>query len=57
MIVAILGNVYVITLGFDVGTDMVSLDESFIGSNYGKLEGLLLVESLVSTDGKVPSSY
>ena len=50
----ILGNIYVITLGIDLGTDLVSLNGSLDGYNYGKLEGiffydhwdLLLVKSL-----------
>ena len=37
----IFGNVYVITFGIDVGSEMVSVDGSFGGSNDGKLEGLL----------------
>ena len=40
MLGAILLNVYVTTLGIDVGTDMGSLDRSIYGSNDGKLEGL-----------------
>ena len=40
--VTIIGNVDVITLGLDVGTDMGSLDVSFDGSNDDKREGLLL---------------
>ena len=38
----IFGNVDVITLGIDVGTDMGSLDVSFDGSNDDKRGGLLL---------------
>ena len=38
----ILGDVDVPTLEIDVGTDLVSLDESFDGSNNGQVEGLLL---------------
>ena len=49
----ILGNVYVTTLGFDVGTDLVSVDGSFDDFNYGKVEGLLLGDSLGYTYGKV----
>ena len=37
----------------DDGTEPGSLDGSFDGSNYSKPEGLLLGDSLVSTDGKV----
>ena len=50
------GNVDGITLEFDVGTEMGSLYWSCNFSNVGKLEGLLLVGSLVSTDGKVIGS-
>ena len=46
MLDTILANVDVITLGLDVGTKLGSLDESFDGSSVGKLEGLLLVDSL-----------
>ena len=49
----ILGDVYAITLGLNIVSELVSLAGSFDGSNYCKLEGLLLGESLVSTDGKV----
>ena len=52
----ILGNIYRTTLGVDIGTDLGSLDEPFDGSNYGKLEGLLLGDSLVYNDGKVIGS-
>ena len=38
----ILGNVDVITIGFDVGTELGSFDGSFDVSNDGKIEGLLL---------------
>ena len=40
MIVNILGNVYVITLRLDVGTDLGSLDGSFDGSNDVNIKGL-----------------
>ena len=40
---AILGNVYRITRGLDVGTDLGSLDGSFDDSNGGKLEVLFIV--------------
>ena len=43
VIVTILVNVYGITLGLDVGTELGSLDGLFDGSNYGKLEGLFIV--------------
>ena len=56
MIVAILGNLYGITLGVDVGIDLVSLDRSFDGSNDDKLEGLFLVDSLVLSDDKLLGS-
>ena len=49
----ILGNVDVITLGIDCGTELGYLDGCFDGSNDGKLEGLFLGGSLGSTDGKV----
>ena len=49
----ILGNVNKITLGLDVWTDLGSLYGSLHGSNDGNLEGLFLVDSLVSSDGKV----
>ena len=52
----ILGNVCVITLGIDVGTELRFLDGYFYASNYGKLEGLLLGDSLGYTDGKVIGS-
>ena len=42
MIGTILGNECGITLGLDVGTYLDSLDGSFDGSNYNKLELLLL---------------
>ena len=45
-----LGTIFVnldgILLGLDIGTKLGSLDESFDGSNYGKLEGLLFEDSL-----------
>ena len=52
----IIANVDVITLGLDVRTKMGSLDGSFDCYNYGKLEGLFLVGSWVSTDDKVLGS-
>ena len=52
----ILGNLYGIRLGLDIGTDLGFLDGSFDGSNAGKLERLLLGDSLVYTDGKVIDS-
>ena len=51
--ITILGHVYGIIFGIDVGTEMGYLDVSFEGSNDGKFEGLLIGVSLVSTDGKV----
>ena len=56
MLSTILGNVYGITLGLDIGTELVFLHGSFDGSNDDKLEFLLLGESLGSTDGKVIGS-
>ena len=56
MLDTILANVDGITLDIDVGTGPSSLDGLFDGYNYGKLEGLLLVGSLGSTDGKVLGS-
>ena len=69
MLGTIIGNIYGITLGMDVGTELISLDGSFDVFNDGKLEGLLLGGSLgytgskflgsdeciklISTDGKV----
>ena len=49
----ILGDVDVITLGIDVGTELCYLYGSFDGSNYGKIEGLLPGDSLEYTEGKV----
>ena len=49
----ILVNIDGITFGFDVGTELGSVDGSFDGFNDDKLEGLFLGDSLVSTDGKV----
>ena len=48
----IIGNVDGITIGIDVGTDLGSLYGSFDSSNYVKLEGLFIGDSLGSTDGK-----
>ena len=48
MIGTIFRNVYGITIGLDVGTELGSLDRSFDGYNYGKLEGLFLGELLGS---------
>ena len=42
MIETILGNVYGITLGLNVGTELRSLDGYFDIFNNDKLEGLLL---------------
>ena len=41
-----IGNIYVITLGIDIGTELGSLDESFDGFNDDNLEVLLLGDSL-----------
>ena len=49
----ILVNVDRITLELDFGTELGSLDEYFDVSNDVNIEGLLLGESLISTDGKV----
>ena len=56
-LVTLLRNVYGITLGLDVGTDLSSLDGSFDGSNDVNLECLFLGESLGCNDGKVIGSY
>ena len=48
----ILENTDRITLGLDIVTELGSLDGSFDGSNDGNIEGLLLGDSLRSTDGK-----
>ena len=52
----ILGNVDGITIGIEIGADLSLLYRIFYGSNDDKLEGLLLGESLGSTDGKVLDS-
>ena len=55
--VTIIGNVDVITLGLDVGTEMGSfLDGLFDDSSNGNIEGLLIEDSLGSTDDKVLGS-
>ena len=56
MLVTILGNVDGIKLRLDIGTELGFLDESYDGYNEGNLEGLLLGDSLVSTNGKVLGS-
>ena len=38
----IIGNVYGITTGLDVGTELGYLDGSYVGFNDDKLEGLFL---------------
>ena len=53
VLVPTLENVDGITLGFDVETKQVSLDGSFDGYNDGKLERLLIGDSLGYTHGKV----
>ena len=57
VLVPILGNIDGIRVGFDVGTELSSLDGYFEGSNDDKLEGLLIVDSLGFDDGKVLGSY
>ena len=49
-------NVYGITLGLDVGRYLSALYGSLDSSNYVKIEGLLLGDSLGSTGGKVLGS-
>ena len=49
-------NVDRITLGLDIGTNLVSLDGSFDGSNDGKLEGLLIGYAMGYIDGKLLGS-
>ena len=49
----ILVNIYGIRFGLDVGTYLVSSYGSFDGSNDSMLEGLLIWNSLGSTDGIV----
>ena len=49
----ILGDLYGISLWIDVVPELGSLDEPFDGSNEGKLEFLLLGESLGSTNGEI----
>ena len=56
MIVIIIVNVDGITVKIDVLTELVSLDGSLDDYNDGLLEGLLLGDSLVSTDGKALGS-
>ena len=53
----ILVNVNETTLGIYFVTDIVSLDGSLDGSNFGNFEVLLIVDSLGSTDGKLLGSY
>ena len=55
--VTILEIVDGISLGIDVGTDLVYLNESFDGSNDDKLDGSFLGDSLKSTDGNGIGSY
>ena len=45
VLVNIIGNVDGITLGIDVRTDLVSLDEYFDGCKGGNIEGLFLGDS------------
>ena len=49
LIVTILGDLDVIILGLDVGTDLGAYVGYFYDTHYGKLEGLLLGESMSST--------
>ena len=49
----ILINVDWITPGIDVGKELGSIDGSFDCSNNGNHGGLFLVDSLISTEGKV----
>ena len=56
MIGNIIGNVDGITVVIDVGTELFSLDAPFDNSKDGKLQVLLLVESLGYTYGKVLGS-
>ena len=56
MLVTIIRNLYVITLGIDIGTDMGYLYGSSGVSNDVNIEGLLLGDSLGSTDGKLLGS-
>ena len=53
---AILGNLDIITLGVDIGTELGFLDGSFYCSNESKLEGSCLGDSQGYTDGKVLGS-
>ena len=46
----LLGDANVKTLGYNVVTELDSLDGYFDGSSDGNLDGLLHEESLVSTD-------
>ena len=52
----ILGNVYEIILGLDVGTELVPLYGFFDISNAVHLEALLLEDSMIYTNGKVLGS-
>ena len=56
MIGTILVNVYGITLGIDIVTEMGYLYRLFDGSNDVKIEGLLFGSSLVYIDVKVLGS-
>ena len=47
----ILGNVHIITLGIDIGTELGSLYGAFDGSNYCKVEVLLIGYTLGSDEG------
>ena len=52
VLVTILEDVHVITLGIDVVKQPGYLDESFDESSHGNLEGLLIGDFMGSTDGK-----
>ena len=54
--VTILGNIDIITLGIYIGTKLGFLVGSFDVSNESKLEGLLLGDSVGSTDGELLGS-
>ena len=56
MIVTILVNLDVITLGIGVGTDLGGLYGCSDGSTNDKLEGLFLCDFMESTDGKMLGS-
>ena len=57
VLIIILVNIDIITIWIDVGTDMGSLDGPIYGSNDSNLEGILILNLLWCTDGKVIGSY